>query len=802
MTSFSEIQHFSDPKKSPHRNIVGNPFLRKNDLHRANTDVISRGFLGDAWGSVKKAGSGVYDQAKKSTSDLLGRTKDQVSDYARETYDDVKGKLTAIAQEQFDEAKVSAEKFLREEAARLEKEMMNQLDSLVPRTGKTEVVSRGFLDDAWGSVKGVGSSIYDSAKKTGTVAYEKAKQELAAVAQQKYEEAKVVAEDYLREKAASLEKEIMGKLNSLGSPNGGAGTEISRSSGHHSNHLYKLIHHGKEGARSTVEKARKFAADYIESVARDLEKKAARGITNKQREEARSLLEMAKKEASQYVKSAMDDSLKEIQTSVLENTTDGMETDARQVTVTDHPELVLSLAANQWDVDVACPGGVCMGLGESFDLMNVKLHNPDQFLAGKRIFKNLTIAGGCIGVQPGNLREKRLHTFESTKELASSVSAEANISGSADINKTLVSATLSASTGQDTKSREDVKTSYIDIVDGAGVVIFKDNNECRSVGLLEDGFLQDFQALPPVIANPGSSNGWAQYNTFLRNWRTHILKQITYGSRFMQWDSMVGNQSSSARQLGAKACANAAGAVGGNKFAIEGCGSYSDAEMEKAKSLDSKNTIKILGGTRATTSPLLSAVSKDRIDAFLAASPDSNQGVAFIFEPIWSVLRKYLGTKCGNANTTNGILHPDCFDEQRCINLEAAFVFQKINCSTETSGGYVLRDFKATKNSSSGLTTYSCVTPKNPGCRNNDSCRLHSAKCFAYGSGAIEQGPEQYGTSGKFFATARASKSGGTNDGINNSCRYNAGRIRCDCNTSWGGDKNAMEILWESGMEG
>lgn len=802
MTSFSEIQHFSDPKKSPHRNIVGNPFLRKNDLHRANTDVISRGFLGDAWGSVKKAGSGVYDQAKKSTSDLLGRTKDQVSDYARETYDDVKGKLTAIAQEKFDEAKVSAEKFLREEAARLEKEMMNKLDSLVPRTGGTEVVSRGFLDDAWGSVKGVGSSIYDSAKKTGTVAYEKAKQELAAVAQQKYEEAKVVAEDYLREKAASLEKEIMGKLNSLGSPNGGAGTEISRSSGHHSNHLYKLIHHGKEGARSTVENARKFAADYIESVARDLEKKAARGITNEQREEARSLLELAKKEASLYVKSAMDDSLKEIQTSVLENTTDGMETDARQVTVTDHPELVLSLAANEWNVDVACPGGVCMGLGESFDLMNVKLHDADQFLAGKRIFKNLTIAGGCIGVQPGNLRQKRLQTFESTNELASSVAAEANITGSGTINKILVGATLSASTGVDTKSREDVKTSYIDMVDGAGVVIFKDNNECRSVGLLEDGFLQDFQALPAVIANPGSSNGWAQYNTFLRNWKTHILKQITYGSRFMQWDSMVGNQSSSARQLGAKTCANAAGAVGENKFAIDGCASYSKTEMEAAQSLKSNHEVKVLGGTRATTSALLSAVSKDRIDAFLAASPDSNQGVAFVFEPIWSVLRKYLGTKCGNANTTNGILHPDCFDEQRCINLEAAFVFQKINCSTETSGGYVLRDFKATKNSSSGLTTYSCVTLKNPGCRNNDSCRLHSGACYAYGNGAIEKGSEQFGNTGKFFAKVRGARHSSTHEGINQSCRYNAGRIRCDCNTAWGGDNNAMEILWESGNEG
>ena len=720
MTSFSNVDEFSDSQvhrklkldqqyKPQYYQQYKPQYYKRNVRHGAHTDVVSRGFLDDAWGSVKKAGSSVYDQGKKSATELFNKAQEKASDYARETYSDVSKQLTDIAQKKFDEAKLAAEKFLKEEALRLEAEMKRKLEEVVSPTAPGGEISRGFLDDAWGSVK-----------KSGTAAYERAKKEVAAEAQKKYDEAKLLAEKYLKEKAASLEKKLMDTLNS-------PSEVISQSTGHLSNSLYKIIEKGKAVAQSSVQQAREKAANYIESVARDLEKKAARGITNAQRVEARATLEKAKKDASVYVAAVIDDSLHEIQDTVLGTTTSGVVTDPQSVTVTDTPELVMSLAGNQWDINVACPDGVCMGLGESFDLMNVKLYDPDQFLAGRRIFKNVNVKSGCVVNAAGNLSEKRLRTYESTNEVASAVAADASITGSANINKTLVGATLQASTGYNAQQRSDIKTSIIDIIDGSGVVIFKDDSKCRSVGVLEDDFLREFKALSPVITNPGSISAWTAYTTFLQRWRTHILVQITYGSRFMQWDSIVGDQKTTARQIGAKACANAEGSASGVPFSVDGCASYSKTEKEAAKSLQTTNTVKVLGGTRELAQGLRNQVTKDGINAFLASSLNSNQGVAFKFQPIWNVLRAYLGTKCGLSNNTSGILNEECRDEQRCINLEAAFVFQKINCSTEISGGYTLRDFIATKNPTSGISTYACVTLKNPGCRSSDGCRLYSA---------------------------------------------------------------------------
>ena len=40
---------------------------------------------------------------------------------------------------------------------------------------------------------------------------------------------------------------------------------------------------------------------------------------------------------------------------------------------------------------IQCPGGICSGLGESFDLREINLADPKQLLNGKPIFKNLNL---------------------------------------------------------------------------------------------------------------------------------------------------------------------------------------------------------------------------------------------------------------------------------------------------------------------------------------------------------------------------------------------------------------------------
>ena len=75
MTSFSNVDEFSDSQV--HRKLKLDQqykpqYYKRNVRHGAHTDVVSRGFLDDAWGSVKKAGSSVYDQGKKSATELLG----------------------------------------------------------------------------------------------------------------------------------------------------------------------------------------------------------------------------------------------------------------------------------------------------------------------------------------------------------------------------------------------------------------------------------------------------------------------------------------------------------------------------------------------------------------------------------------------------------------------------------------------------------------------------------------------------------------------------------------------------------
>ena len=135
---------------------------------------------------------------------------------------------------------------------------------------------------------------------------------------------------------------------------------------------------------------------------------------------------------------------------------------------------------------------------------------------------------------------------------------------------------------------------------------------------------------------------------------------------------------------------------------------------------------------------------------------------------------------------------------QRATNLEAAYVYNKLNCQQLRSDSSVIyqKMIKIQDPSDPNIADYACWAAKT-GCRVNADCHgTLGTYCNAYGQTAFDTGNVFPGTTDIYRTKVRGLSEGKYNEGINKSCQGGLGG--CSCNTKWAGKviKNKRFLLF------
>jgi MAC/Perforin domain len=479
----------------------------------------------------------------------------------------------------------------------------------------------------------------------------------------------------------------------------------------------------------------------------------------------------------------------------------------RGVYLNQEPKLLKSSMLKHDLVKKQCPGGICPGLGQGFDLRKINIIDPKDLQSGTKIFKNLNILNNPECFQSGPYQSDKYSEFiaKSTNELISSLATANNISGSAPIQKASLTVTADTVSKSESRKVENIQTCMKSIVDGYASLNFLQGPNCRRKNL-EPDFEKSIKELSKVkITDPYKSESWAEYKSFLNRWGTHVLTSVYFGSKIEIFESLESSNLETEKLLTIKACAKIHEDL--SKVKAGTCGNFQKNDIEKANKTITKNYYNVLGGNDDIRRKI-SVIYKDGgvpdsalIEKFLKSSNESTQPITYNFQPIWNVLLSLSSDMCIDDTLEGlGTKSDSCNLIQMSINLEAAFAFDTIDCQLQTtSEGKVYQEFRAS-NSGTDFTEYECFAAKTGCTSSSKDCHFNTGGigCIAYGQGALNVGPEYKLNPGNFRTIIQGNK-GSTDpyEGINNSCHH--GSWGCTCNYDWAGGLPDRQ-LWRTGQ--
>jgi len=444
-----------------------------------------------------------------------------------------------------------------------------------------------------------------------------------------------------------------------------------------------------------------------------------------------------------------------------------------------------------------CPGGVCPGLGKGFDLTKVNLSNPSELLNGTDLFLKVNFSNNCQKYRPGGKTEKDIITTNSAQELITSIAINNSLTGSIPVQFLSLKPTIVFNTKSDLSKYQNIKSSHIVYSKESGVISFENNDKCRTLNI-NPKFMTDFKKLPVEVANYQLSTSWEPFRAFFNRWGTHVMTQITFGSKIDLWNTENKENSESSSQLEAKLCAQLDGPIPDATSPLASvCSKFDRAKREEALKTSTKETNIYIGGTEKTRDAFIeSGNTRQNITDFIKSSSESNQAISYGFTPIWEVFQQIENTGCIETINKGEDKSIHCENLQRCLNLEAAYGFEASLCEKKvTSDGIVYQEF--IKEDSGALKSYKCFNKKE-GCNKNSDCHFKlGTGCRSYGPSALDKG-EPVGND--FRTGIRGIGSGTAKEGINHSCYYNAFPAECRCDDKWVGGLNDRYI-WDQAKE-
>lgn len=486
-----------------------------------------------------------------------------------------------------------------------------------------------------------------------------------------------------------------------------------------------------------------------------------------------------------------------------------------------------------------CPNGVCPVLGKGFDLRSLNINAPSSFPPGKEVFTtdkiNIVNNSKCFNYVPIDSLSTSESSVHNVQELVNKFANQTTGSLGFPVDFASFKTTADATVNQSITASTDLQAASLTIKNEDGSIEFMEYGNCRTESL-NPLLISDFFSLPLTIIDPSNVTSWSTYNSFFSRWGSHVATKVIFGSKIELWNSIISKDTNITKYLGIKNCLDVnvnlpvalpakavfyAASTDSTESApcdcsnptavttttttkpptlnLSSCNNYTQDEINTSRNLDSKSTSFIIGGSAANRNQIfdkkVGSIPREDIIAFLESSPDSNQGIGFVFEPLWKIIPSIFMAKCYTGfpkfceDSNYGII-------QRLVNMEAAFIFNTIGCSKlVTNNGVEYQKFMGVK--SGPVTRYKCWAA-GEGCKNSDSDCHYSwgrAGCVTYGNSALEKGEKfpmsspdniQYRT--KVRETADTA---GLNVGINKVC---VGPVPCKCKGVTG---LADRYIWE-----
>ena len=368
-----------------------------------------------------------------------------------------------------------------------------------------------------------------------------------------------------------------------------------------------------------------------------------------------------------------------------------------------------------------------------------------------------------------------------------------SLSGSLPVQFLSLKPTIVFNTKSDIIKYQNLKSSHIVYSKESGVISFENNDKCRKLNI-NPQFITDFKKLPVNVINYELSTSWEPFRAFFNRWGTHVMTQITFGSKIDLWNTESKENSESSSQLEAKLCAQLDGPIPDPTSPLASlCSKFDRTKREEALKTSTKETSIYIGGTEKTRDAFIeSGNTRQNISNFINSSSESNQAISYGFTPIWQVFQQIENVSCIESINKGDDKSLQCDNLQRCLNLEAAYGFEASGCEKQvTSDGIVYQQF--IKEESGALKSYKCFNKKE-GCNKNTDCHFKlGTGCRSYGPSALDKGQH---IGNDYRTTVRGVGSGNANQGINQSCYYNAIPAECRCNDKWIGELNDRYI-WD-----
>ena len=294
---------------------------------------------------------------------------------------------------------------------------------------------------------------------------------------------------------------------------------------------------------------------------------------------------------------------------------------------------------------------------------------------------------------------------------------------------------------------------------------------------LTQEIIDSVDGLPAVVNNAEKETTWTKYEDFLKIYGTHVVKETYFGAGYKFWTFARSDNRYTHRQMEIKSCLDFQQSSFGN-LNISACSRFSNEEAESVKNLNVASHLETLGGSDKTKNQLGKYRTKGLINKLLHEAT-LEMPIQFKYTPIWEILRhKFTGNTERYAKAVALQKYFEGFLDFGCEYLPT------------NAQGLPLRKFTFSNEHSNENPDFWCVLERE-GCHNDTDCHLSGQEAYCYGSTCVEHFPALFGYKA-MSAEHRTHKSGKGDEGINDSCKYQANPKAAKCDLEF----SDMKVLW------
>ena len=202
----------------------------------------------------------------------------------------------------------------------------------------------------------------------------------------------------------------------------------------------------------------------------------------------------------------------------------------------------------------------------------------------------------------GDAGHYSLSESNTTEEHMQSRSSELGVKGGGPVNGFTLSGSLDVNWDRTSTQTLDAFYMTLDSYFLNKHVEFTDSQECRNKDNLDDHFLEEFSVLPiGDIFDPENEASWFSYDSFLKEFGSHLLVKATTGARFIREVQTTDRSEENIEALRVEVCAEAetiAATVGnGTSPNVEVCYGQGRNSSDYARTTTSSSVNYALGGS-------------------------------------------------------------------------------------------------------------------------------------------------------------------------------------------------------------